>query len=120
MHTLRDCGHVHENIIFFCNEICNTCQSYCMTVSKNNMGASYGLDRFCVRPYLKFVYITDFTSSLINPHINNIDYYIPSFKVHAFLCLNGYHVISQSLLATDLSAFIPDFYSQVNNTIVQL
>jgi hypothetical protein len=24
-----------------------------MTVSKNNMWASHGLDRFCVRPYLK-------------------------------------------------------------------
>jgi hypothetical protein len=54
-----NCRHVHEdheNIIFLCSknyEIYNTRQSYCMTVSKNNMWASRSLDRFCVRPYPK-------------------------------------------------------------------
>ena len=35
----------HRNINFLCNEIYNTCQSYCMTMSKNNMWAFHGLDR---------------------------------------------------------------------------
>ena len=44
---------LYFSYLFSCNEIYNTCQSYCMTVSKNNMWASHGLDRFCVRPYSK-------------------------------------------------------------------
>ena len=58
MHTLRTCS---LELNFLCNEIYNTCQSYCMTVSKNNMWASHGLDKFCVRPYLKGM--VDFTGS---------------------------------------------------------
>ena len=44
---------LYFSYLFSCNKIYNTCQSYCMTVSKNNMWASHSLDRFCVRPYSK-------------------------------------------------------------------
>jgi hypothetical protein len=41
------------NIFIFCNEIYYLSIILYDCVKKNNMWASHGLDRFCVRPYSK-------------------------------------------------------------------